>query len=146
MQVLLFYFTCFNKCQFICIAVIVLIYKGDKILLVHSKTLKKNVFGLVAGFVEIGENIEEAVMREVEEETGLKIKNLRYKKSQPWPYPSVLMLGFFAEYSSGDIKLQEEEIEAGNWFRYNELPTIPDKASIARQLIDEWMNLILQTK
>lgn len=85
-------------------------------------------------------------MREVEEETGLKIKNLRYKKSQPWPYPSVLMLGFFAEYSSGDIKLQEEEIEAGNWFRYNELPTIPDKASIARQLIDEWMNLILQTK
>lgn len=121
-------------------AIIVLIHKGnDEVLLVRGKNFRSEFFGLVAGFVETGESLEEAVHREVMEEVGLKISNLRYFSSQPWPYPCGLMVGFHADYVSGEIKLQREEIAKGGWFRRNNLPTIPEKLSIARQLIDNWL-------
>lgn len=120
-------------------AVIVLISRGDDLLLVRARNFTSAFYGLVAGFVETGETLEDAVRREVMEETGLTIKNLRYWKSQPWPYPCGLMAGFYAEYESGDIHLQRSELSNGAWFRYDNLPRIPEKLSIARQLIDNWL-------
>lgn len=120
-------------------AIIVLIQRGDEILLVHNRAFKRDYYGLVAGFLEAGENLEECVRREVMEETGLTIKNLRYFGSQTWPYPSGLMVGFTAEYESGTIKLQEDELTAGAFYRKNNLPHIPQKMSIARKLIDWWL-------
>ena len=120
-------------------AIIVLINKGDNLLLVHAKNFKTDFYGCIAGFVETGESLEEAVQREVMEETSLKIKNLRYFKSQPWPYPCGLMVGYFAEYESGELKLQESELSKGGWFHKDALPTIPEKLSLARMLIDRWL-------
>ena len=121
-------------------AVIVLIHKGeDEVLLVRAKNFRSKHYGLVAGFVETGETLEEAVCREVSEEVGLKIANVRYFGSQPWPYPCGLMVGFNADYVSGEIKIQEEEIIKGGWFRKDDLPEIPEKLSIARMLIDNWL-------
>lgn len=120
-------------------AIIVLINRGDDLLLVHAKNFKTDFYGCIAGFVETGESLEEAVVREVAEETAITIKNLRYFKSQPWPYPCGLMVGFFAEYESGELKLQESELSRGNWFNKNSLPTIPEKLSLARMLIDKWL-------
>lgn len=120
-------------------AVIVLIHRGDEVLLVRAKNFKTDFYGLVAGFVETGETLEEAVHREVLEETGLTINHLQYFGSQPWPYPCGLMVGFYAEYVSGDIQLQKEELSKGAWFHHDRLPTIPEKLSIARKLIDHWL-------
>lgn len=120
-------------------AVIVLIHRGDEVLLVHARNFKSDFYGLVAGFVETGETLEEAVAREVMEETGVTISNLRYFGSQPWPYPCGLMVGFNADYVAGDIHLQKSELSKGNWFRYDQLPRIPQKLSIARRLIDAWL-------
>lgn len=113
--------------------------QNDQVLLVHANNFKGNYYGLVAGFVETGETLEQAVIREVTEETSLKIKNLKYFGSQPWPYPCGLMIGFYAEYESGEIKLQRSELGAGGWFTMNNLPPIPEKLSIARKLIDNWI-------
>ena len=120
-------------------AVIVLIHKGDEVLLVRAKNFRTDFYGLVAGFVETGETLEEAVAREAFEETGVRITNIRYFASQPWPYPCGLMVGFNADYVSGDIHLQRSEIAKGGWFRKDNLPTIPEKLSIARMLLDAWM-------
>ena len=120
-------------------AIIVLINRGDDLLLVHAKNFKTDFYGCIAGFVETGESLEEAVRREVWEEASISIKNLRYFKSQPWPYPCGLMVGFFAEYDGGGLKLQESELSRGNWFNKNNLPTIPEKLSLARMLIDKWL-------
>lgn len=120
-------------------AIIVLVHRGNDVLLVHANNFKGNFFGLVAGFVETGETLEEAVHREVMEETGIKIKNLRYFGSQPWPYPCGLMIGFDADYDGGLIKLQQSELSAGSWFNRKNLPEIPEKLSIARKLIDAWL-------
>lgn len=120
-------------------AIIVLIHRGEEVLLVHAKNFKGNFYGLVAGFVETGETLEQAVVREVQEETGLNIKNIRYFGSQPWPYPCGLMIGFYAEYDGGEIRLQRSELSAGGWFHKDNLPEIPDKLSIARKLIDNWI-------
>ena len=123
-------------------AIIVLVHRGDEVLLVHARNFRGNFFGLVAGFVETGESLEEAVHREVMEETGLEITNLRYFGSQPWPYPSGLMVGFHADYGSGEIKLQKEELAAGQWFTKDNLPEIPEKLSIARRIIDDWLGIV----
>ena len=121
-------------------AIIVLISRGDgKILLIHAKNFRGNFFGAVAGFLEIGETLEECVKREVFEETGLEINNIRYFSSQPWPYPSGLMVGFFADYVSGEIKIQESELSDAQWFSIDNLPEIPPKLSMARMLIDEYI-------
>ena len=120
-------------------AIIVLVRKGDAILLVHARNFKGTFHGLVAGFLETGETLEECVQREVMEETGLTIKNIRYFGSQPWPYPSGLMVGFTADYAGGEIKLQEDELTAGAFYTKDHLPEIPKRLSMARQLIDGWL-------
>ncbi len=120
-------------------AIIVLVHKGNEVLLVHANNFRTDFYGLVAGFVETGETLEEAVHREVMEETGLHIKNLRYFGSQPWPYPCGLMVGFTADYDSGKIHLQRSELSKGSWFDKDHLPHIPEKLSIARKLIDAWL-------
>lgn len=120
-------------------AVIVLIRRNDEVLLVHAKNFKTDFYGLVAGFVETGETLEEAVHREVMEETGLSIKNLTYFCSQPWPYPCGMMVGFNADYDAGEIKIQKSELSKGGWFKKDNLPNLPEKLSIARKLIDNWL-------
>lgn len=114
--------------------------EGREILLVQSNKFKKDYLGLVAGFVETGENLEQCVHREVMEETQLRIRNLRYFASQPWPYPCGLMVGFTAEYESGELHLQRSELNKGGWFSRENLPAIPGKVSLARQLIDHWLD------
>lgn len=120
-------------------AIIVLVHRGEEVLLVHARNFKTEFYGLVAGFVETGETLEEAVHREVAEETGIQIKNLRYFGSQPWPYPCGLMVGFNADYNGGDIHLQQSELSKGAWFTKENLPTIPEKLSIARMILDDWL-------
>lgn len=120
-------------------AVIVLIRKGDEILLVHARNFCGTFYGLVAGFLESGETLEQCVEREVFEETGLRIKNIRYFASQPWPYPSGLMTGFIADYASGEIKLQDDELSAAAFYSRDNLPELPQKLSIARRLINWWL-------
>lgn len=116
--------------------IITIITRGDdEILLAKSVHNKTNMYGLIAGFVEVGETLEEAVQREAFEEVGLKLKNIQYMSSQPWPFPSNLMIAFRAEYESGEIKLQEEEIADAQFFKIDQLPEIPFKGSIAHSMI-----------
>ncbi len=115
--------------------VIVVIRRDDHMLLARSSRVKRHFFSLIAGFVEPGENIEEAVAREVKEETGLDVSNVRYQASQPWPFPHQLMLGFFADYAGGDLVLQEDEIAEADWYRPGELPPVPPSTTIAGLLI-----------
>lgn len=121
-------------------AIIVLIRRGDEILLARGRNFKRDFYGLIAGFVETGETLEQAVRREVMEETGLTIKNIRYFDSQPWPYPSGLMVGFTADYEDGQLHLQREELKKAGWFHRTNLPNLPEKLSIARRLIDDWVD------
>ena len=120
-------------------AIIVLVRKGKEILLVRAHNFRGTFHGLVAGFLEAGETLEQCVAREVMEETGLKVKNITYFGSQPWPYPSGLMVGFIADYESGTIRLQEDELSAGAFYSKENLPELPRKLSIARKLIDGWL-------
>lgn len=114
---------------------IVAVTKGDQILLAHHKRANRLVYSTLAGFVEAGERVEDCVRREVFEEVGVRIKQPRYLLSQPWPFPSQLMLGFIAEYDSGEILIDEKEILDARWFRYDALPETPSGASVAGQLI-----------
>ncbi|MDO5343145.1 MAG: NAD(+) diphosphatase, partial [Bacteroidia bacterium] len=120
-------------------AIIVRVQKEDKILMVRARNFRGNFYGLVAGFVEPGETLEQCVEREVMEETGLRITNIRYFGSQPWPYPSGVMIGFTADYVGGELKLQQEELAAGDFFTRDQMPTLPKKLSIARKLVDDWL-------
>lgn len=122
-------------------AIIVAITRKEnrEILLVQSNKFKKDYLGLVAGFVETGETLEECVRREVKEETQLDIKNLRYFASQAWPYPNGLMVGFTAEYAGGTLEIQRSELNKGGWFSRSDLPAIPGPVSLARRLIDHWL-------
>lgn len=120
-------------------AIIVLIRRDKEILLVHAHNFRGTFHGLVAGFLEAGETLEQCVVREVMEETGLQVKNIRYFGSQSWPYPSGLMVGFIADYAGGQVKLQNEELSSGAFFSRDNLPEIPRKLSIARKLIDWWL-------
>ena len=118
-------------------AVIMLIQRGDEFLLARNKTFAGGFFSVLAGFVEPGESLEETVAREVKEEVGLDVVDIRYFGSQPWPFPHSLMIGFTATYASGEIRLQEDEIAEAAWYsRRGELPHLPGKLSIARRLID----------
>jgi len=117
-------------------AIIVLVMKGDKALLARSSHFMSNIYSVIAGFVEPGETLEHAVEREVMEEVGLKIKNIRYFASQPWPFPNSLMIGFIADYAEGEICVDGKEIIDAAWFSRDELPNFPGKASISGHLID----------
>ena len=114
--------------------------EADEVLLVHANNFRRPYYGLVAGFVETGETLEEAVRREVREETGVEITDIRYFGSQPWPYPCGLMIGFTAKYVGGDVHLQRSELSSGGWFARDKMPAIPGKSSIARRLIDDWLD------
>ena len=120
-------------------AIITLVHRGDDILLARSHRFPEGLYSALAGFVEPGESVEGALLREVEEEVGVRVKNLEYLSSQPWPFPNSLMLGFFAEYESGDLVLEEAEIAAADWFPVDSLPNIPGPISIANRLITTWV-------
>jgi len=120
----------------LCPAIIVAVVRGDRLLMVRAHRHPAGMFSVVAGFVEAGETLEQAVRREVGEEAGIEVKNIRYFGSQPWPFPNSLMLGFTAEHAAGEIAIGESEIAAGGWFGADELPRIPSKISISRRLID----------
>ena len=116
----------------------------EQILLVHARNFRRSeMYGLVAGFVETGETLEQCVEREVWEETHLRIKNISYFASQPWPYPCGIMIGFTADYDSGQLTPQQEEISQAAWFTKENMPAIPEKLSIARMLIDDWLGNML---
>lgn len=116
--------------------VIGLVIKGDEILLARKPEWADGRYSLVAGFVEFGECLEEAMVREVYEETAIKINNVRYLGSQSWPFPSQLMCGFVADYVSGEIELLDGELDDAIWCRLDNLPNLPPKRSIARHIID----------
>ena len=120
-------------------AIIVLVHRGEEALLVKAKNFRRDYYGLVAGFVETGETLEECVAREVMEETGLRVANIRYFASQPWPYPMGLMIGFQADYVEGDIALRDGELRDAAFFTRDTIPAIPGKMSMARMLIDNWL-------
>ena len=115
--------------------IIVLVKKDGKLLLARHKQRNTNLYTCLAGYMEPGETIEQCVEREVLEETGIKVKNIRYTKSQSWPFPDQLMIGCHAEYESGEIKVQQEEIQEALWFSPDELPAIPPPGSLAWELI-----------
>lgn len=119
---------------------IVLITKGEKALLAQGARFPAGLFSCLAGFIEAGESAEQAVRREVREEVGLELGELRYHGSQSWPFPHSLMLGFRAEWQSGDICPDADEIVAADWFDRQSLPRLPTSGSIARELIDAWLN------
>jgi NAD+ diphosphatase len=126
-------------------SVIVLIRKGGEILMARSPHFLPGAYGLIAGFVEPGESLEEAVHREVKEEVGITIQNLRYFGSQPWPFPDSLVIGFTADYQAGEIVIDTKEIEDAGWYRPDNLPGRPSsKFSIASTLLDQFFNKILQ--
>ncbi len=121
-------------------AVIVLVRKGAAILLGHNVRFPGKRHSLLAGFVEIGETIEEAAAREIREEASIEIKNLRYLKSQPWPFPDSLMLGFTAEWASGEARPDGAELDHLGWYTVEDLPEMPMKGSIARSIIDAFIS------
>ncbi len=117
--------------------VIVFISRGDEILLVKNKRATRDFFSCVAGFMELGESAIEAVRREVKEEVGLEITNIKAVGSQSWPFPDQLMLAFTADWQSGDLVLQEEEIAEARWFKRDELPPLEIiRGSVAWNLIN----------
>ncbi len=117
-------------------AVMALVTRGREILLGRSPHFPAGMYSALAGFVEPGETLEQCVAREVEEEVGVTVANLSYFASQPWPFPHSLMIAFVCEWTGGEIRAQEGEIEAADWFDVLQLPILPSKISIARRLID----------
>lgn len=119
--------------------VITLITRGDECLLAWHTRSKEEKYSCLAGFIEMGECPEQTLVREVREEVGLEIHNIRYQASQPWPFPGQLMLGYFADYASGDIKLDQQEIRSAHWFRYNQLPKTPPPNTLSGRLINAFV-------
>ena len=125
-------------------AMITLVTRGPKgpdqeALLARGVAFRAPMFSCLAGFVEPGESLEQSVIREVREEVGVTVTNARYWGSQPWPFPHSLMIGFTAEWESGEIEIDPSEIAEANWYRRDDLPPIPPRISIARKLIDAWL-------
>ena len=121
---------------------IVLVTRGDEVLLGRSPNWPPNMFSTLAGFIEPGETIEQAIHREVYEEVGISVRNLVYHASQPWPFPHSLMIGFYAEYDGGQIRVDGEEISEAHWFPITQLPKIPPNGSISRYLIDSYVEKV----
>jgi len=117
-------------------AIIVAVVKEGEILLARSSRFQASFYSVLAGFVEPGESLEECVVREVEEEVGIQVRDICYFGSQPWPFPDSLMVGFTAVYKEGDLVLEEKEIKEAGWYSPNNLPQVPGKFSIAGLLID----------
>jgi NAD+ diphosphatase len=117
-------------------AVMVLIRRGDELLLARGHRFRPGIFSALAGFVEAGETLEQCAAREVREEVGIEISNLRYFGSQSWPFPDSLMVAFFADYAGGTITPDPAEIEAADWFPLDALPPLPEPMSLAWQMID----------
>ncbi len=120
-------------------AIIVLIEHKNKILLARSPHFTKGVYSILAGFIEAGESCEDAIQREVLEEVGITVKNIKYFGSQSWPFPNSFMLGFSAQYASGQLCSNDKEIEDVQWFNKDDLPNLPSEASIARQMINRFV-------
>jgi NAD+ diphosphatase len=116
--------------------VIVLVQRGEQLLLARGANFPPGLFSAVAGFVEIGESLEQAARREVREEVGVEIADLRYFASQPWPFGHSLMIGFHAQYAGGELRADGVEIVDAAYFEATALPLLPPALSIARQLID----------
>jgi NAD+ diphosphatase len=121
-------------------AIIVSVERGDEILLGRSPHFPPGIYSVLAGFVEPGESVEDAVRREVHEESGLLVDGIRYFGSQPWPYPNSLMLGFQAEFVGGELCLSDAELEDAGWYRFDEMPRLfPGNVSIAQWLIHDFL-------
>lgn len=121
-------------------AVITLIHRGDEFVLARNGRFPQGRYSIIAGFVEAGEALEEAVAREIREEVGLEVTDITYHSSQPWPFPNSLMLGFTACYRSGEITVDGEEIVDAGWYSAHNLPeSLPDGISISRRLIDDFL-------
>ncbi|GHV68508.1 hypothetical protein AGMMS49928_08190 [Spirochaetia bacterium] len=117
----------------------IIINDKGQALLAHNKKFTSGVYSLIAGFNEAGENLEATVVREVKEEVGIEVKDVRYIASQPWPFPNSLMLGFCARHASGEIKVDDIEIEDAQWFTPETLPKLPGGGSVSRYLINRWL-------
>lgn len=123
-------------------AIITAIKKDDKLLMARHKHMHSIKYALIAGFVEAGETIEEALRREVQEEVGINIKNIKYFSSQSWPFPNSLMLGFTADYADGEIQVDGEEIDHIKWFKKDEIPQLPSSISISYELIENFIDTV----
>lgn len=119
--------------------IIVRVCRGEQLLLARSPHTPPGMYSILAGFVEPGETLEEAVAREVMEEVGVALRNIRYFGSQPWPFPHSLMIGFTAEHAGGEITIDRKEIEDANWYSVDSLPMLPSPISIARRLVDDFL-------
>ncbi|CAK9887044.1 MAG: NADH pyrophosphatase [Candidatus Erwinia impunctatus] len=117
--------------------IIVAIRRGKEILLAQHQRHRNALYTVLAGFVEVGETLEQTVAREVMEESGIKVKNVRYIASQPWPFPQSLMMAFMADYESGDLHIDRRELRDADWYRYDALPPLPAVGTVARRLIED---------
>lgn len=117
---------------------IILVKRGNEMLLTRKAEWPAGRYSLVAGFLDIGESLEECAIREVREETGIEICNVRYVGSQNWPFPAQIMAGFVADYAYGDIRIEESELEDVRWFPADALPNLPTRRSIARWIIENF--------
>ena len=121
-------------------SIIVAVTKWNELLMCRGHHFPAGLYSVVAGFVEPGETLEQCAAREVMEETGIEIKNIRYHSSQPWPFPHSLMVGFTADYAGGTLQIDPKEIEDAGWYTAGALPNIPGPSTIARTLFDHFLN------
>ncbi len=121
--------------------IIVAIRRGDEILLANHARHRNSIYTVLAGFVEVGETLEQAVAREVMEESNVRVKNVRYVTSQPWPFPHSLMTAFMAEYEGGELQHDGKELLDAGWYRFDALPQLPPPGTVARRLIEDTVAL-----